>query len=88
MAETKKVIVEDEEKTKKVRPQRKKVCAFCADKNNVIDWKDAAKLRRYITEKGKILPSRQTGVCAKHQRELTTAIKRARNMSILPYKGE
>ena len=88
MAETKKVIVEDEEKVKKVRPQRKKVCAFCADKNNVIDWKDAAKLRRYITEKGKILPSRQTGVCAKHQRELTQAIKRARNMSILPYKGE
>lgn len=88
MAETKKVIVEDEEKVKKVRPQRKKVCAFCADKNNVIDWKDAAKLRRYITEKGKILPSRQTGVCAKHQRELTKAIKRARNMSILPYKGE
>ena len=88
MAETKKVIVEDEEKVKKVRPQRKKVCAFCADKNNVIDWKDAAKLKRYITEKGKILPSRQTGFCATHQRELTKAIKRARNMAILPYKGE
>lgn len=88
MAETKKVVLEEEEKVKKPRPQRKKVCAFCADKNNVIDWKDAAKLKRYVTEKGKILPSRQTGVCSKHQRELTKAIKRARNMAILPYKGE
>ena len=88
MAETKKVIVEDEEKVKKVRPQRKKVCAFCADKNNVIDWKDAAKLRRYITEKGKILPHRQTGTCAKHQRELAQAIKRARYMALIPYVGD
>ena len=87
MADIKK-INEDDDKVKKVRPQRKKVCAFCADKNNVIDWKDAAKLKRYITEKGKILPSRQTGLCATHQREVTKAIKRARNMSILPYKGE
>ena len=87
MADIKK-LNEDDDKVKKVRPQRKKVCAFCADKNNVIDWKDAAKLKRYITEKGKILPSRQTGLCATHQREVTKAIKRARNMSILPYKGE
>lgn len=78
-----------EDKTKKpYKPARKKVCAFCVDKVEHIDYKDGAKLRRYITEKGKILPRRQTGVCASHQRELTTAIKRARCMSILPFKGE
>ena len=66
----------------------KKVCAFCADKVEKIDYKDATKLRKYITEKGKILPSRQTGVCAKHQRELAKAIKRARVLAILPYVGE
>ena len=70
------------------KPAKKKVCSFCVDHAKEIDYKDVAKLKRYITEKGKILPSRQTGVCAKHQRELTKAIKRARNMSILPYKGE
>lgn len=67
---------------------KKKVCAFCVDKQNVIDYKDGNKLRRYITENGKILPRRQTGVCAKHQRELANAIKRARVMAILPFKGE
>ena len=67
---------------------RKKVCAFCTDRNNVIDYKDGAKLRRYITENGKILPRRQTGTCARHQRELAVAIKRARVMAILPFKGE
>jgi small subunit ribosomal protein S18 len=67
---------------------KKKVCAFCVDKQNVIDYKDGNKLRRYITENGKILPRRQTGVCAKHQRELAVAIKRARVMAILPFKGE
>lgn len=87
MAEIKKALEEDD-KAKKVRPNRKKVCAFCADHSMVIDYKDASKLKRYITEKGKILPSRQTGLCATHQREITRAIKRARNMSILPYKGE
>ncbi len=78
------------EKTKKYRRpmQKKKVCAFCVDKQNVIDYKDGGKLRRYITENGKILPRRQTGVCARHQRELATAIKRARVMAILPFKGE
>lgn len=78
------------EKVKKYRKpvSKKKVCAFCVDKNNVIDYKDAGKLRRYITENGKILPRRQTGVCARHQRELATAIKRARVMAILPFKGE
>ena len=78
-----------EEKGKKAyRPARKKVCAFCAEKSNVIDYKDVAKLRRYITEKGKILPRRQTGVCASHQRELTTAIKRARNVALIAPKAE
>ena len=77
------------EKKKYRRPmQRKKVCAFCVDKQNVIDYKDGNKLKRYITENGKILPRRQTGVCARHQRELATAIKRARVMAILPFKGE
>ena len=82
--------VQPVEKVKKYRKpvSKKKVCAFCVDKNNVIDYKDAAKLRRYITENGKILPRRQTGVCARHQRELANAIKRARIMAILPFKGE
>ena len=79
-----------EERVKKYRkPQsKKKVCAFCLDKSNAIDYKDVAKLRRYITENGKILPRRQTGVCAIHQRELAQAIKRARIMALLPFKGE
>ncbi len=78
------------EKVKKYKKpvSKKKVCAFCVDKSNVIDYKDGNKLRRYITENGKILPRRQTGVCSKHQRELATAIKRARVMAILPFKGE
>ena len=83
--------VKNEEKvvTKKFkRPSKKKVCAFCVDKANVIDYKDAAKLRRYITEKGKILPRRQTGTCSTHQRELAVAIKRARIMALLPFKAD
>ncbi len=69
----------------KFRRGRKKVCQFCADKNAVIDYKDAAKLRKYITERGKILPRRMSGACAKHQREVAVAIKRARHVAILPY---
>ncbi|MCR5514830.1 MAG: 30S ribosomal protein S18 [Lachnospira sp.] len=65
--------------------RRKKVCAFCSDSNNVIDYKDAAKLKKYISERGKILPRRITGNCAKHQRALTVAIKRARHLALLPY---
>ena len=72
---------------RRVGRKRKKVCVFCG-KDNVIDYKDVNKLRRYITEKGKIVPRRQTGTCAKHQRELTTAIKRARFMALIPYVGE
>ena len=64
--------------------RRKKVCVFCG-KDNVIDYKDAAKLRKYISERGKILPRRVTGTCAKHQRALTSAVKRARHVAILPY---
>lgn len=67
---------------------RRKVCQFCVDKLDEIDYKDVAKLKRYITEKGKILPRRQTGTCAEHQRALTVAIKRAREMALLPYVGE
>ena len=74
-----------------VRPQRpvvrrrKKVCIFCADKVEFIDYKDSAKLRKFISERGKILPRRISGTCAKHQRELNTAIKRARQVALLPY---
>ena len=67
------------------RRRRKKVCAFCVDKVTEIDYKDAAKLRRFLSERGKILPRRTTGTCAKHQRELTEAIKRARHIALLPY---
>ncbi|MBR2615571.1 MAG: 30S ribosomal protein S18 [Clostridia bacterium] len=71
---------------KAFRPKRKKkVCAFCAEKATQIDYKDAAKLRKFVSERSKILPRRITGTCAKHQRELTTAIKRARQIAILPY---
>jgi len=67
---------------------RRKVCQFCVDKVESIDYKDISRIRKFVTEKGKILPSRQTGTCAKHQRELTTAIKRARYMGLLHYKGD
>ena len=70
------------------RPSRKKVCNFCVDKATEIDYKDVNKLKKYITEKGKIVPRRMSGVCAKHQRELSTAIKRARYTALLPYVGE
>ena len=64
--------------------RRKKVCVFCG-KDNVIDYKDTMKLRRFISERAKILPRRVTGTCAAHQRELTVAIKRARQLALLPY---
>ena len=70
------------------RRQRRKVCAFCVDKVEQIDYKDAAKLRRFITERGKILPRRISGNCAKHQRQVTIAIKRARNIALLPFTAE
>ena len=64
---------------------RKKVCQFCADKDKKIDSKDTQTLKKYISDRGKILPRRVTGTCAKHQREITNAIKRARQVALLPY---
>ena len=68
--------------------RRKKVCVFCADANQVIDYKDANLVRKYISERGKILPRRITGNCAKHQRALTVAVKRARQLALIPYVVE
>ncbi len=68
--------------------RRKKVCQFCADKAETIDYKDVEKLRKYVTERGKILPKRITGTCSMHQRAVTTAIKRARTVALLPYVAE
>lgn len=65
--------------------KRKKACVFCVEKADGIDYKDVAKLRKFISERGKILPRRISGACAKHQRELNTAIKRARQAALLPY---
>ncbi len=70
------------------RPSRKKVCAFCQEKVEFIDYKDVNRLKKFITEGGKILPRRMTGTCAMHQRELSNAIKRARIVALLPFKGE
>ena len=67
---------------------RKKVCAFCVEKVETIDYKDTAKLSRYTSDRAKILPRRVTGTCAYHQRELTTAIKRARQIALLPYTAD
>lgn len=72
----------------KGRRTRRKVCSFCVDKVEAIDYKDLPRLRRYITERGKILPRRISGNCAKHQRQLTVAIKRARNIALLPFTAE
>ncbi len=70
------------------RVRKKKVCSFCVDKIDYIDYKEYSRLRKYITERGKILPRRITGNCAKHQRQLTTAIKRARNIALLPFTAD
>ena len=70
------------------RKARKKVCGFCVDKVENIDYKDIARLRRYMSERGKILPRRVAGTCARHQRELTVAIKRARHLASLPYTAD
>ncbi len=69
------------------RPKRK-VCSFCTDKTTLIDYKDVNRLRRFVTERGKILPRRVSGNCARHQRTLAVAIKRARELALLPYTGE
>ena len=70
------------------RKGRKKVCGFCVDKVESIDYKDVARLRRYISERAQILPRRVTGTCARHQRELTVAIKRARHLALLPFSSD
>ena len=75
-------------KRERGRRPRRKVCSFCVDKVEEIDYKDVAKLRRFITERGKILPRRISGNCAKHQRQVTVAIKRARNIALLPFTAE
>ena len=72
----------------RARKPKKKVCQFCVDKVQSIDYKDTAKLRRFVSERSKILPRRVTGTCAKHQRELTDAIKRARHVALLPFISE
>lgn len=68
--------------------KRKKVCIFCAEKIENIDYKDVQRLRKFISERGKILPRRISGACAKHQREINTAIKRARQVALLPYVND
>lgn len=68
--------------------RRKKVCQFCADKAQVVDYKDVDVLKKYVTERGKILPKRITGTCAMHQRAVTTAVKRARIVALLPYVAD
>ena len=70
------------------RKSRKKVCGFCVDKVEHIDYKDIARLRRFMSERGKILPRRVTGTCARHQRELTVAIKRARQIALMPFVSD
>ena len=75
----------DDDSMPRQRRIKKKVCMYCADKNLVIDYKDTDKLKKFVSEKGKILPRRVTGLCAKHQREVTTAVKRARHLALLPY---
>ncbi len=73
---------------RKARKGKKRVCNFCIDGISKIDYKDVSKLRKYITERGKIIPRRISGNCARHQRQLTIAIKRARNIALLPFTAE
>ena len=73
---------------RKRKPLQNKVCKFCVDKIEKIDFKDVHRLRNYITERGKILPGRISGTCSRHQRQLSTAIKRARQVALLPFKAE
>ena len=78
----------DEDYNPKFRKMRKKVCPLCANKELVLDYKNADQLKKFINYKGKILPRRATGACAKHQRDITIAVKRARQIAILPYTQE
>ena len=75
----------DEDFNPKFKRIRKKVCVLCSDKNFVLDYKNPDQLKKFINEKGKILPRRATGACAKHQRDITLAVKRCRQIALLPY---
>lgn len=75
----------DEDFNPRFRKMRKKVCTLCSDKNFVLDYKNPEQLKKFINDKGKILPRRATGACAKHQRDITLAVKRARHIAVLPY---
>ncbi len=77
-----------ERPVRSARKGRRKVCSFCVDKIDTIDYKDVARLRRFMSERAKILPRRVTGTCARHQRELTVAIKRARQIALLPFVSD
>ncbi|HHW91912.1 MAG TPA: 30S ribosomal protein S18 [Firmicutes bacterium] len=70
------------------RKRKRKVCSFCIDKIDYVDYKDVGRLRRYISERGKLLPRRITGNCARHQRQVTRAVKRARNIALMPYTND
>ena len=83
-----KFMAERNERPQRARRPKKKVCMFCVDKVEKIDYKDTAKLRRYVSERGKIVPRRISGNCAKHQRQLTVAVKRARMIALLPFVAE
>ena len=78
----------DEEFNPKFRKMRKKVCVMCANKDLVLDYKNADQLKKFVNEKGKILPRRATGACAKHQRDITQAVKRARHIAVLPFTSK
>ena len=75
----------DDDYNPRFRKMRKKVCPLCANKDLVLDFKNAEQLRKFINDKGKILPRRATGACAKHQRDITLEVKRARHIAVLPY---
>ena len=78
----------DNDYKKKKKKIRKKVCPLCANKDLVLDYKNADQIRKFVNDKGKILPRRATGACAKHQRDITLAVKRARQIAVLPYTAE
>ena len=88
MAEQRERPERSERYDRKGRKGRKKVCTFCVDRIEVIDHKDIARLRRFLSERAKILPRRVTGTCAHHQREMTAAVKRARHLALLPYVSD
>ena len=75
----------DEDFNPRFRKVRKKVCPLCANKELVLDYKNGDQLRKFVSDKGKILPRRATGACAKHQRDITIAVKRARHIAVLPF---